>query len=294
MFKVIVAGGRDFNNYKGLSDSLDYLLKNINDDIQIVCGMARGADRLGERYAKEHGYQVIYFPADWDLDGKSAGFKRNVKMAEYADALVAFWDGESKGTKHMIETAKEKAEQAEDNSGNTEDDTQGDLSETEDEILSNLQLLLIGDSVALGTVDEFYSVFPNSICDAAISRYTTESYDIYDAYVNDQGWNGDGVIFALGTNGLMYDSLPTLRERMGSDLPLFIITVRAPYATWEDSNNQEMHEFVKANPNTYLIDWYTASEGHSEYFDGDETHVNSTGAQAFIDCIKNAVLPVYE
>ena len=192
------------------------------------------------------------------------------------------------------ETAKEKAEQAEDNSGNTEDDTQGDLSETEDEILSNLQLLLIGDSVALGTVDEFYSVFPNSICDAAISRYTTESYDIYDAYVNDQGWNGDGVIFALGTNGLMYDSLPTLRERMGSDLPLFIITVRAPYATWEDSNNQEMHEFVKANPNTYLIDWYTASEGHSEYFDGDETHVNSTGAQAFIDCIKNAVLPVYE
>lgn len=192
------------------------------------------------------------------------------------------------------ETAKEKAEQAEDNSGNTEDDTQGDLSETEDEILSNLQLLLIGDSVALGTVDEFYSVFPNSICDAAISRYTTESYDIYDAYVNDQGWNGDGVIFALGTNGLMYDSLPTLRERMGADLPLFIITVRAPYATWEDSNNQEMHEFVKANPNTYLIDWYTASEGHSEYFDGDEMHVNSTGAQAFIDCIKNAVLPVYE
>lgn len=58
MFKVIVAGGRDFNNYKGLSDSLDYLLKNINDDIQIVCGMARGADRLGERYAKEHGYST--------------------------------------------------------------------------------------------------------------------------------------------------------------------------------------------------------------------------------------------
>ena len=56
MFKVIVAGGRDFNNYDGLSNSLDYLFKNINDDIQVVCGMARGADRLGERYAKEHGY----------------------------------------------------------------------------------------------------------------------------------------------------------------------------------------------------------------------------------------------
>lgn len=105
MFKLIIAGGRDFNNYAGMSQCLDYLLKNINDKIEIVCGMARGADRLGERYAKERGHKVIYIPADWDLYGKSAGFKRNVKMAEYADALVAFWDGRSSGTKHMIETA---------------------------------------------------------------------------------------------------------------------------------------------------------------------------------------------
>lgn len=108
MFRVIVAGGRDFNNYAGLAASLDYLLKNINDEIQIVCGMARGADKLGEQYAKERGYKVIYMPADWDIDGRSAGFKRNIKMAEYADALVAFWDGKSSGTRHMIETAKFK------------------------------------------------------------------------------------------------------------------------------------------------------------------------------------------
>lgn len=105
MFRLIIAGGRDFNNYAGLEKSLDYLLKNVIDDIQIVCGLAKGADRLGERYAKEHGYAIRYFPADWDMDGKSAGFKRNVRMAENADALVAFWDGQSKGTKHMIETA---------------------------------------------------------------------------------------------------------------------------------------------------------------------------------------------
>lgn len=106
MFRLIVAGGRDFDNYAGLERSLDYLLKNVIDDVQIVCGMAKGADRLGERYAKEHGYEVRYFPADWDMDGKSAGFKRNVRMAENADALVAFWDGQSKGTKHMIDTAQ--------------------------------------------------------------------------------------------------------------------------------------------------------------------------------------------
>lgn len=106
MFKVIIAGGRDFNNYEGMSACLDRLLKNVSDKIEVVCGMARGADRLGERYAKEHGYKVIYMPADWDIDGRSAGFKRNVKMAEYADALVAFWDGKSSGTRHMIETAE--------------------------------------------------------------------------------------------------------------------------------------------------------------------------------------------
>lgn len=66
MFRLIVAGGRDFNDYQYLRSSLDYLLQNITDEIQIVCGMARGADRLGERYAKKRRFSVAYFPADWD------------------------------------------------------------------------------------------------------------------------------------------------------------------------------------------------------------------------------------
>ena len=107
MFRLIVAGGRDFHDYQYLRSSLDYLLQNITDEIQIVCGMARGADRLGERYAKERGFSVAYFPADWDRYGRSAGIRRNVQMAENADALVAFWDGASRGTRHMIKTAKD-------------------------------------------------------------------------------------------------------------------------------------------------------------------------------------------
>jgi hypothetical protein len=108
MFKVIIAGGRDFTNYNLLSSHMDKLLANVIDDIEIVCGAAKGADSLGERYAKEHGYNVRYFFADWDMYGRGAGFKRNVQMAEYADALVAFWDGKSPGTKHMIQTAYNK------------------------------------------------------------------------------------------------------------------------------------------------------------------------------------------
>lgn len=165
---------------------------------------------------------------------------------------------------------------------------------TEKELLENLNLLLIGDSIALGATDEFYSTFPKSISDTAVSRYTTESFAIYDSYVNEKQWNGDGVIFALGTNGVLYDSLSTLRQMMGTDKPLFIITARAPYASWEESNNQEMYEFAKSTKNTYIVDWYKESENHPEYFSEDETHLSAEGAFAYIECIKEAVLQVYQ
>lgn len=103
---IIIAGGRDFEDYGYLSQTMDQLLSDVTDDVIIVCGKARGADTLGERYAIEHGHTVQCFPADWKRYGKAAGFIRNAEMAKNADALVAFWNGKSSGTKHMIETAK--------------------------------------------------------------------------------------------------------------------------------------------------------------------------------------------
>ncbi len=98
---IIVAGGRDFNNYDLLSVTLDRMFKNINP--VIVCGEARGADLLGRRYAIEHNLSILSYPANWSL-GKRAGFIRNEAMAKVANGLIAFWDGKSHGTKHMIET----------------------------------------------------------------------------------------------------------------------------------------------------------------------------------------------
>ena len=60
---------------------MDYLLSNITDEIIVVCGMARGADKLGEQYAKEMGFMVHYFPAEWERYGKSAGYIRSLQMA---------------------------------------------------------------------------------------------------------------------------------------------------------------------------------------------------------------------
>jgi len=103
--RVIIAGGRSFKDYKRLCDVCDYMLQN-QTDIEIVSGTAMGADKLGERYAQERGYGIARFPAEWDRLGKAAGFIRNEEMAKYADALIAFWDGSSKGTGHMIDLAK--------------------------------------------------------------------------------------------------------------------------------------------------------------------------------------------
>lgn len=105
MFKLIIAGGRDFDDYEALCKTCDSLLVNITDEIEIVSGNANGADKLGERYAKDKGYNVTLFKAEWNVFGNSAGYMRNRDMAEYADALIAFWDGKSKGTGHMIDLA---------------------------------------------------------------------------------------------------------------------------------------------------------------------------------------------
>lgn len=104
MFRVIIAGSRDFEDYERLSEVCDFMLQN-KSDIEIVSGNARGADRLGEQYANQKGYKLSVFPADWSL-GKKAGYVRNESMAKNADALIAFWDGKSKGTDHMINIAK--------------------------------------------------------------------------------------------------------------------------------------------------------------------------------------------
>jgi hypothetical protein len=109
--KVIIAGGREFSDYRLLKGSCDYYLHNLierGENIEIVSGTARGADTLGERYAQERGFKIRRFPADWGRLGLVAGHIRNAQMADYADLLIAFWDEISGGTKNMIDTAREK------------------------------------------------------------------------------------------------------------------------------------------------------------------------------------------
>ena len=104
--KVIIAGGRDFSDYNLLREKCDKILSQVKEDIIVVSGTALGADTLGEKYALERGYQIVYFAPNWRLYGRGAGHVRNREMVEYANSLIAFWDGKSPGTKNMIETAE--------------------------------------------------------------------------------------------------------------------------------------------------------------------------------------------
>lgn len=113
---ILIAGGRDFCNYKILENFVNKIISDTNhqyETITVISGMARGADTLGVRYANEHGCLLLKFPAEWNIYGKRAGFIRNKQMLNYLaksqdnGMVIAFWDGISSGTKDTIFTAKE-------------------------------------------------------------------------------------------------------------------------------------------------------------------------------------------
>jgi len=107
-FKLIVAGGREYTDYEQLSRTLFAMadVEYCEHEVSIVSGMARGADSLGHHFAKTNNVKVYEFPANWRPNGvydSGAGHKRNAQMGDFADGLLAFWDGRSPGTKGMID-----------------------------------------------------------------------------------------------------------------------------------------------------------------------------------------------
>ena len=199
-------------------------------------------------------------------------------------------EAKAKETGKMTEEqlAKQKA------NGSESDDTICTADLTDDEILEGLNLLLIGDSIAVDVTDDFYEMFPNSVSDTKIGRITSLGKQVLDSYIDEKKWEGEGVIFASLSNSPNNGELEDIREKIGKDMPLFLTTVRIPHDTFEEESNSKIKKFVEENNHTYLIDWYAASEGHDEYFDADDTHLLSAGAKAYAKCIKEAVLDAYK
>lgn len=107
--RIVVAGCRDYDNYEEAKEFIDTCISDIaqNNTVIFVSGTCRGADMLGEKYADEHGFEIERYPAQWDLYGRAAGPMRNRKMAEASDLVICFWDGQSRGTRTMIQYAEQ-------------------------------------------------------------------------------------------------------------------------------------------------------------------------------------------
>ena len=99
---ILIAGGRDYNNYQRLQEFVDETICSLNhtyETVTIISGMARGADMLGVQYSIQNNYRLIKFPAQWNTYGKRAGFIRNKQMLDYLKTsrdngmVIAFWNG---------------------------------------------------------------------------------------------------------------------------------------------------------------------------------------------------------
>jgi len=102
-FKLAIVGGRSFNDYELMNETLTPYLHKITE---IVSGGAKGADYLAEKFAENNNIPITIFYAEWDKYGKMAGYVRNSVIWNYADCGIAFWDGKSKGTAHSFKLSK--------------------------------------------------------------------------------------------------------------------------------------------------------------------------------------------
>lgn len=153
---------------------------------------------------------------------------------------------------------------------------------------AKLDVLMIGDSVSVRAIPNFTETFPYGAIDAAVNRQLTVGEDVYRSYA-EQGIVGDIVVFALGTNGQVTDEqLDDLLGEVGTDKHVFFVNTRSPQ-TWMAETNAALERAADRYDNVQVIDWYSASAPHGDWFDGDGTHLSQDGAQAYIDLVHDAI-----
>ena len=170
--------------------------------------------------------------------------------------------------------------------------------ETPSEKAHNTDFLLIGDSVSVALSDSggygyFGEAFPRATLDAAIGRQLYTAKDVYQQHV-DNGWNGPAVIFQMGTNGVATaDDVRAMVESVPSDKYVYLVNVRSPDPL-QDINNPLLQQAADEFDNVRIIDWYAASAGHDEYFDGDGTHLTGIdGCKAYLALIAGTLEGLY-
>lgn len=153
---------------------------------------------------------------------------------------------------------------------------------------TNASVILIGDSVPAGAITQFYKYFPNGYIDAQVGRQLYAGPDVY-RQCQANGHDGDVVVWAIGDNGVARESqVKELIEAVDPSKHVYLCTVRVPLAL-QDMNNQLFKDVAAQYDNVDVIDWYTESAGHDEYFWSDGTHLRPEGAEAYVLMLRKAI-----
>lgn len=163
------------------------------------------------------------------------------------------------------------------------------ISQVDLQLAQNMSVTAIGDSVMAGSSNNLGLIFPNMIVDAGVSRQMINSFDIVASYKN-KGALADTVLIGLGTNGpFTADDLAEMMETIGSDRHVFWINTRVP-RDWQGAVNNLLTESSKKYSNLTIIDWYSYSNAHSDWFYDDQTHPNPEGSKWYSAFISKSII----
>ena len=158
----------------------------------------------------------------------------------------------------------------------------------ENKSISSADIVMVGDSVLLGSYDEIKNVYPDSLIDAEVSRHMGQEKEALMQFETN-GQLKDIVVIAMGTNGLIYDFLAIDVLDYLKDKQVYWINNYCPNLSWQDTNNAYLEELAKQYSNLHIIDWYTQASQHPEYLSSDGIHPNQQGAKVFAELIQQAI-----
>ena len=154
-------------------------------------------------------------------------------------------------------------------------------------VVEPCDIVWIGDSVSVRAIHPFNETFPFGLIDAQVNRNVWEALEVYNPY-NEQGLVGNVVVFGLGTNNVVVDDqIDDIMAGVGSEKRVFFINTRST-TDWFEETNAALASAASRYGNASVIDWYSASAGHDEYFDGDGTHLTAEGAQVYVNLVYQA------
>lgn len=186
--------------------------------------------------------------------------------------------------------AKTSSSEHSSSSADTNTAKQFDLTENEIAKAKQLQITAVGDSVLAASSTTLQEIFPNMYIDAKVGRQVREAIPVLQSLAQ-SGKLANTVLLSEGTNGPYSEQeLDQIMAIVGKERKLYWINVHVPTRRWQDQVNNDLKVAAKKYPNLKVIDWYTYSKNHPEWFYDDNVHPNSEGLKYYGPYVARQIL----